>query len=281
MIRIGRLSYLLLCVVFLVSLSHLADASIHKHLWRQWEVNNPLSHDMISHQEWQTFLKRRTVENQEGILLVDYAALTPDDHQLLHRYLQRMSKINILNYNRKEQLAYWLNMYNALTVQLVARFYPIASIQDINISPGLFSVGPWGAKVITVNSTPLSLDDIQNRIIRPIWNDPRIHYALNNAAIGSANLKKNVYQGHCLEKQLNAAALDYINSFRGTQVVEGKLIVSKIYEWYGEDFGENEQDIIHHLSIYAREPLKNNIQTCQSISGYIYNWHLNGTVSHS
>ena len=103
------------------------------------------------------FLNRRVITNEENINLVDYAHMTQTDLTLLKDYLKSMAQINIDNYNRAEQLAYWINVYNALTVQTVANYYPISNIQEINISPGLFSVGPWGANLITLKDTALSL----------------------------------------------------------------------------------------------------------------------------
>ncbi|HAT9084518.1 TPA: DUF547 domain-containing protein, partial [Legionella pneumophila subsp. pneumophila] len=190
-------------------------------------------------------------------------------------YIKNLSQIDIDNYNRQEQLAYWINLYNALTVLTVANYYPIANIQEINISPGLFSVGPWGANIITIKNTNLSLDDINNRIIRPIWNDPRTHYALNNATIGAPNLSKQAYQGSLLEQQLNDAAFKYINSLRGVHVIEGKLIVSKLYDWYEEDFGGTKKYVIKHLLQFAKEPLRNQLKHINTIDSYIYNWHIN------
>ena len=146
-------------------------ASFNKSLWPKWEVNNPLSQAVIPHDDWQEFLNRRLVTNEEGINLVDYSHLTDADSTLLKGYIEKMAQINIANYNRDEQLAFWLNLYNALTVQIVADYYPIGSIEEINISPGLFSIGPWGKKIVTIKGTSLSLEEIQNRIIRPICND--------------------------------------------------------------------------------------------------------------
>jgi hypothetical protein len=157
----------------------------------------------------------------------------------------------------------------------VASYYPVVNIQEIRISPGLFSVGPWGANLIKVKSTLLSLDDINNRIIRPIWNDQRTHYALNNATIGAPNINKNAYQGATIEAQLNNSAFNYINSLRGVQVTEGILIVSKIYDWYEGDFGGTKQDIIKHLQLFAKEPLLSQLKHINTIDSYIYNWHLN------
>lgn len=256
-----------------------AYASFHKNMWPKWGVHNPLSQETIAHNEWQNFLKQCVVTNKEDINLIDYPHLTKANLDMLKQYIKRMSTINIHNYNRNEQLAYWLNLYNALTIQIVADYYPIDCIDDVNISPGLFSIGPWGAQVVTVAGTPLSLDDIQNRIIRPIWNDPRTHYALNDATIGAANLRKEAFQGTAIEEQLNQAAEEYINSLRGVQVIEGKLIVSKIYDWYIDDFGGNEQALIKHLLVYAKEPLRNHLQVVSSVNTHIYNWHINSTIA--
>ncbi|KTD08082.1 DUF547 domain-containing protein [Legionella jamestowniensis] len=263
-------------ILFLISTS--VFASFNKSLWPIWETNNPLSKATISHDEWQQFLNKRVVTNEEGINLVDYANLTDADYDLLKSYLTKMSKVDIDAYNRDEQLAFWINLYNALTVQIIADYYPVGSIEEINISPGLFSIGPWGAKLITINGTPLSLDEINNRIIRPIWNDPRTHYAINNGTIGAANLSKKAYRGSTIETDLNEDASEYINSLRGAQVIEGELIVSKIYEWYNEDFGGSKADIITHLKQFAKEPLRSQLKHINTIDGYVYNWHLNSTI---
>lgn len=255
------------------------NASLKKILWPKWQINNPISKKRISHKEWQQFLNEHVIINDEQINLVDYANLKPKDIELLKKYLQKLSKIDIDNYNRQEQLAYWINLYNALTVQTVASYYPVANIQEINISPGLFSVGPWGANLIKVQNTFLTLDDIHNRIIRAIWNDPRTLYTLNDATIGAPNLSKQAYEGMIIEKQLNHAACAYINSLRGVQVIEGKLIVSKLYDWYIEDFGGSKKDIIKHLEQFANEPLKSQLKHINSIDSYIYNWHINSPVS--
>ena len=100
-----------------------------------------------------------------------------------------MRGIAISNYNRAEQKAYWINVYNAVTVDVILSRYPVASMRDINISPGFLARGPWGAKLFSVEEEKLSLDDIEHRILRPIWKDNRVHYALNWASLGSPNLQ--------------------------------------------------------------------------------------------
>jgi hypothetical protein len=270
-----------LIILLLLFTTGVAQAAFHKSLWPKWEINNPLSKEVISHQLWQDFLNRRVVTNEENINLVDYGHMTQIDFNLLKDYIRSMAQVNINNYNRREQLAYWINIYNALMVQTVANYYPISTIQEINISPGLFSVGPWGANLITIKGTTLTLDDINNRIIRPIWNDVRTHYTLNNASIGAPNLNRKAYQGLILEEQLNNATSTYVNSLRGVSVIEGRLIISKLYDWYEEDFGGTKQDVIIHLLQFAQEPLLSQLKHINSIDSYIYNWHINSPSADS
>ena len=265
----------------LLLLTNVASASFHKNLWPRWGVHNPLSESVITHQEWQQFLTQHLITNDEGINLVDYPHLTETDLEALKNYITRLSQVNIDNYNRNEQLAYWINLYNALIVQIVSDYYPVDTVQEVNISPGLFSIGPWSASLVTISGIQLTLDDIQNRIIRAVWNDPRTHYAINDGTIGGANLSNQAFQGATIDTQLNQAAHEYINSLRGMQVIEGKLIVSKIYDWYLDDFGGSEAALIDHLSHVANEPLRCNLQQLSSVNTYIYNWHLNSTVPKS
>ena len=262
-------------IILMLLTTGIAHASFYKNLWPKWEVNNPYSQKVICHQLWQEFLNRRVFSNEEYINLIDYSHMTQTDLNLLKNYLKSMSEIDIDNYNRNEQLAFWINVYNALTTQIIANYYPVSTVQEINISPGLFSIGPWGANLITIKGTPLTLDDINNRIIRAIWNDPRTHYALNNGTIGAPNLGQKVYEGKTLQEQLNNAASNYINSLRGVNVIEGKLIISKLYNLYEEDFGGTKQDVLFHLLQFAKEPLRSQLKHINTIDSYMYNWHIN------
>lgn len=273
-----RYRALLLGTLFLLS-TNTVLAAFYKNLWPIWLEHNPLATKTIQHNEWQTFLEHFIITDAEGINLVDYEHIGEKETELLKKYIDRMSKVSIGQYNRNEQLAFWLNLYNALTVYTVSQYYPISSIEEINISPGLFSIGPWGAKLVSVNHIALSLDEIQNRIIRPVWNDPRCHYAINNGSIGSPNLAKNAFRGALIEQQLNNAAIEYINSLRGVQLIDNELVVSKIYEWFSDDFGEDKQNIINHLLVFAQQPLKSNLIKMNTVNSYFYNWHLNSTIS--
>jgi hypothetical protein len=168
-----------------------------------------------------------------------------------------------------------VNLYNALTVQLVLRHYPIKTIREIRISPGWFSVGPWGRKLVVVEEEGLSLDDIEHRILRPIWKDPRIHYAVNCAALGCPNLQPRPFTADGFEQMLDQAARGFVNHPKGARVVDGKLHVSSIYDWYKEDFGSSDTSIIAHVKGYADESLARNLEGVSAIQEYDYDWSLN------
>src|SRR6056297_445222 len=107
-----------------------------KHIWPKWEVNNPLSKETISHKPWQQFLNQNVFTNHEGINLVNYPQMKAADKRRLKEYINEMAAIDIGRYNRREQLAYWINLYNALTVHIIAKYYPVKTVRDIKISPG-------------------------------------------------------------------------------------------------------------------------------------------------
>ena len=105
-----------------------------------------------------------------------------------------------------------------------------------DIDRGLFFAdGPWGRKLFTVEGVPVSLDDAEHRILRPIWQDPRIHYAVNCASIGCPDLWPEAYESFNTDRILDQAAVNFINSDRGVKIEGGRMTVSKIYEWYDED----------------------------------------------
>jgi hypothetical protein len=177
--------------------------------------------------------------------------------------------------SRAEQLPYWINLYNALTIKTVLEKYPVASIRDINISPGLFSSGPWGAKLVKVEGEEVTLDDIEHRILRPIWKDPRIHYAVNCASIGCPNLLATAFTAGNTDQLLTDGAKAYANNKRGVRIEGGKITASKIYDWFQSDFGGSEAGVLQHLAKYAEPGLADRLKSARGISSYEYDWSLN------
>lgn len=245
-------------------------------LWERWTAHVSSATETIDHGAWDAFLERNLVIGDDGVNRIAYAKVSDSDRRQLDEYLASLSAIRISTYNRSEQRAYWINLYNALTVDVVLEHYPVESIRDISISPGLFSVGPWGKKLVTVEGQEISLDDIEHRILRPIWKDPRIHYAVNCASIGCPKLMPRAFTAANTEELLEQGARDFVNSERGARIdSEGRLIASSIYDWFQEDFGGSEAGVIAHLKRYAKPALAAELDGLEQVYGYEYDWSLN------
>ena len=228
----------------------------------------------IDHTAFDALLRAHVVPAEAGLTRVDYAAFKAQSHDRLKAYIASLAGVDPNGLNRDEQFAYWANLYNALTLDVVLDHYPTASIRDIDISPGLAD-GPWGKKLIEVSGVALSLDDIEHGIMRPIWRDPRIHYAVNCASVGCPNLRRQAFTARALEEMLDAAARDYINSPRGVSVTSGVVAASSIFSWYRRDFGQTPKDVLDHIRRYAEPGLKAELAGTDYVSQFSYDWALN------
>lgn len=275
--RVFSLTSVLLAI--LVSLN-LAQSAPKAELWLRWQKHDPASQQKIDHGAWDRFLKQNVVvPHPSGINRVRYQAVNPDDQKALKSYLQTLQTLAISNYNRNEQRAYWINLYNALTVELIISRFPVVSIRDINVSPGLLVRGPWGAKLLAIEGEKLSLDDIEHRILRPIWRDNRVHYALNYASLGGPNLQPAAYTSDNSDALLEQGAREFVNHPRGVAIQKGKLQVSSIYVWFQEDFGRGAADLMEHWQEYAEPALAGALEKYQGGLTHDYDWRLNGSDS--
>jgi hypothetical protein len=245
-------------------------------LWERWAAHDESSKETIDHTAWSDFLIQYRHIGDDGTARISYETVTPADRAALDGYIDGLAGLAISSYSRSQQFAYWVNLYNALTIQIVLDAYPIESIRDVDISPGLFADGPWDAALLLIEDEAVTLNDIEHRILRPIWNDPRIHYVLNCASLGCPNLGARAFAADEMEAMLNEAARTYINSPRGVHIENGTLVVSRIYDWFHEDFGEGEAAVLAHLRHYADPGLEEALMASDDIDGYEYDWALNG-----
>ncbi|NIA67453.1 DUF547 domain-containing protein [Pelagibius litoralis] len=248
-------------------------------LWPRWERHDPGNTAEIDFSAWDGFLKRHVTIDAVGVSRLDYGAVAAQDKDTLARIVEEMAATPISNFARNEQFAFWVNLYNAVTIKVVVDHFPVETIRDIDISPGLFSEGPWDRELVTVEGEALTLNDIEHRILRPVWDDPRIHYAVNCASIGCPNLAQAAFTGSGMETQLDAAARSYINDPRGVSIAGGKVTVSKIYDWFHEDFGGNTKSVLAHLQRYADPALAARLEEIGDIEGTAYDWNLNGVAA--
>jgi Protein of unknown function, DUF547 len=243
--------------------------------WDLWLEHDPQSVRAIDHAAWEHFLVRYLRIGGDGVHRVAYGEVTPEDREALDAYINQLAAVPIGTYDRAEQMAYWINLYNALTVRLVLDHYPIASIRDVGSGPRPLSGGPWGETLVAVNGTPVSLNDIVHRILRPIWNDPRVHYALSCGAIACPNLQPEPFSGDRLDYQLSKAAIAYVNDPRNVTVTGHELGLSSLYRWYRKDFGGSDSAVIHHLMAYAEPRLAMSLQQFDQIGADGFDWRLN------
>ena len=166
---------------------------------------------VIDHQAWQQLLDQYLISKGDYTLF-KYSSVSEKDKLVLTKYLEKLAKTDPLSFNKAQQYAYWVNLYNAITVKLILDDYPVKSITKLG---GLFSFGPWGDDVITINGKTLTLNDIEHRILRPIWQDPRTHYAVNCASLGCPNLQHKAFTADNTETLLEQAAKSFINSDKG------------------------------------------------------------------
>jgi hypothetical protein len=252
-----------------------ACAAPQAELWPKWSAHQAGGSQRIDHGAWDRLLAARLAAGTDGINRFAYGAVTANERQALDGYIAMLAAVPVSRLDQPEQRAYWINLYNALTVQVVLSRYPVKSIRDISISPGLFSSGPWGKKLVSVEGEPVSLDDVEHRILRPIWRDPRTHYAVNCASIGCPNLMPKAYTAANMEELLNAGARAYVNHPRGARVDAGRLKVSSIYHWFQADFGGSPAGVIQHLRQFAEAPLAQALAGVATIDGHDYDWALN------
>jgi hypothetical protein len=183
--------------------------------------------DQVDNHIYAGLLDRHVKKNR-----VDYDGFKREE-ALLDRYLSILSATDVTRLSHNEKFAFYINAYNAFTIKLILTKYPgINSIKEI----GSFFSNPWSKKFIRLDKQTISLDTIEHEFLRPIFKDPRIHFAINCAAKGCPPLLNQPYEGQTLEVQLDTMTRSFINDPRRTFLKDNTLFVSKIFKWFEEDF---------------------------------------------
>lgn len=236
------------------------------------------SQKTVDHGAWSRLLEAHVKSGADGLNRVDYATFKSAGHAELKAYLAMLQSLDVTVLDRPEQFAFWANLYNAKTVDIILDKYPVRSIKDISLGGGLvatFTGGPWKAKVLKVGGLDLSLDDIEHAILRVVHRDPRVHYAVNCASVGCPNLLRAAFTGATLEAQLDAGARAFVNSPRGVRITGRSVWASSIYDWFQADFGGNAAGVLAHVRKYAEPALLQKLEGITAIGEYGYDWRLN------
>jgi hypothetical protein len=203
---------------------------------------------------------------------VNYAGFKSEEAKL-DRYLDRLQKVDPNALSRNEQFAFYINVYNAWTIKLILTKYPgIDSIKEL----GVFNTGPWKKQVVRLNGETVSLDHIEHDILRPRFKDPRVHFAINCAALSCPPLRSEPFVAEKLDQQLDDATRAFINNPASYRLEGRNLHVSRIFKWFSEDF--NDDPLSFYLK-YANPELKNKLENSPgkiNIEYLEYDWSLNG-----
>lgn len=222
----------------------------------------------IDHEAWTELLKKHV--NSEGF--VDYGGFKKDRLKL-NAYLEvlRKNPPDETTWTQEEQIAYWINTYNAFTVKLIIDHYPIESIKDIGSTIQIpFINSPWDIKFIEINNQKLDLNNIEHAILRKKFDEPRIHFAINCASVSCPKLRREAFVAEKLNDQLREQAYEFINDPKRNLISEQTVELSKIFRWFKGDFTKNQT-----LKAYVNQYANSKIREESNISFMDYDWSLN------
>ncbi|MGC0371604.1 MAG: hypothetical protein DGJ47_000295 [Rickettsiaceae bacterium] len=196
--------------------------------------------------------------------LIDYDAWGEDP--LHHQAIKKLQGVSISNLQGAKKMAFWINAYNLLTIDLIVKTGETDSIKN----QGSFWKNVWKSHSWMIDGTNYTLDQIEHKILRPMA-DPRIHMAINCASLSCPDLLNEAYQAEKLDWQLTNQVKNFLgNDSKGVKLVSDYIYVSKIFDWFKEDFGGYE-------GIRAFVNQYKNIDVDHLSIRYMkYNWDLNG-----
>ena len=187
--------------------------------------------------------------DEEG--LVDYTGLSTEGYDDLETFIKTIGSTDPSRFSETEQLAFWINAYNAITVYQVVQRYPIENVREVGILFGL--VGGFFKQEYRVANRELTLDNIEHDILRPTYNDPRIHWALVCAAFGCPRLLRRPYVATDIDPMLTELSFEFMASPRAMHIDDDNVIlwVSSYFDWYGGDFEVKAGNIIDYILVHA------------------------------
>ncbi len=229
---------------------------------------NQTGTEPISHELWNQVL----INYVDTSGRVNYRGLK-EDHKILLDYLEllRSNRPNKECWNKKESLAYWINLYNAFTLKLIIDHYPLKSIKKIGSMVQIpFINSPWDIECIDFGDEKISLNYVEHQILRKSFDEPRIHFAINCASISCPNLRNKAYVASKIDAQLTDQTQKFLKDSSKNIITSKALYLSRIFQWFSGDFNTN-QTLYENLSIWSGVSI-NNSATTQFLE---YDWSLN------
>ncbi len=259
----------LIVLVFLISVfSHAVDAAQEAQEIPFWNDSEEASEFDVDHSAWNSLLNRYVVKHESGINRFDYDAVTSIDKARLENYIKLLEGMDPRQMAMDRQKPYWLNLFNAALVFQILQSKPEASIKEIS------SRKLWRKKRLTIALQKLSLEDIEHGILRPIFKDPRLHFAMVGGTLGSANILNQAFTVDNIEELLNQNTKDFLAHSRGMAFNGERVVLSSIFKWYANDFGEDFEQLKEFLSEHLPDEKKPLLRVASN-ARYDYDWSLN------
>jgi len=260
----------------LLVISGLSTAAPAVNYWPLWNTSREANSQAIDHSALDAILRSYVISGHaSGINRFRYADVSRQHRKQLQRYIKTTTALDPRDYRRAEQKAYWLNLYNALTLKLILDNYPVDSVDSIPGPAGTGMAGPWDKKMARVAGHEISLNDIEHRILRPIWQDHRVHFGLACGGLGCPNIQSQAFTGSNSRELLKQAAYDFIKHPRGVQLANGELHVSKLFEWYKADFAKSDKLLLKVFARYSDDREALYLLGFDGKIGYSHDWRIN------
>ena len=220
------------------------------------------------HAAWDAPLTRYVTD---GGVRYDAWSRAAADRQALAEYVDRLEATDPASMSRDDAMAFWLNLYNAATLELVLAHHPVKSIKDI----GGPTSSPWKHPVVTVAGRGYSLDAIENDVVRPTFQDARIHFALNCAALGCPPLARHAFRAPTLSDQLDEACRRALNDARWVEASQRRIRPTKLFDWYAADFEHEGSTVRKFLARYRPTDAAAVLDEDRRLEYRDYDWSLN------
>jgi Protein of unknown function, DUF547 len=227
------------------------------------------SQSKISHRGFDAILKKYVTSEGK----VNYKGFIKDS-VALNQYLNLLSQTppDDKTWSREEQMAFWINAYNAFTIKLIVQYYPVKSIKEIGSSIQIpFVNTPWDIKFIAIGNEKMDLNNIEHGKLRKSFDEPRIHMALVCASKSCPILLNEAYDPGKLDEQLTRQTKAFLADAFRNKISAEKLQLSMIFNWYSMDFTKNGGSVSSFVSTYSSVKIKPQAK----ISYLDYDWGLN------
>ncbi|QDT45047.1 hypothetical protein Pan241w_51640 [Gimesia alba] len=252
--------------------SHRGEAA--EAIGQRWPASQQISMSQVDHSTFDRLLKKYV--DTKGMVNYEAWKASQTDRRALQNYLKLLSRANPRATAPKQaRLAFWINAYNAVTLEGIMQVYPTTSIR--NHTAKVFGYNIWDDLPLNVGGKNYSLNQIEHEILRKM-NEPRIHFAIVCASIGCPKLRNEAYTTEKVDAQLTANAIDFFQQKKHFQIkpTQRTVHLSSILDWFATDFGSTQSEQLHYIAKFAPEASRSFLITPNVTVKYLdYNWGLN------